>query len=114
MMQIWPGFGEAPVPTVLSMICKPEAVVMDFPAVWAVARVGTHANDAAMAVMASSTTIEILASCRRRIAGTFQYESEVSSAVRGAFLPRRHIQMRWVANPGDFEEIAKRSSLRAK
>ena len=35
MTQIWPGFGDAPVPTVVSMICKPEAVVMVFPAVWA-------------------------------------------------------------------------------
>ena len=35
MTQVWPGFGEAPVPTLLSMICKPEAVVMGFPAVWA-------------------------------------------------------------------------------
>src|SRR3981081_3497776 len=98
MMQIWPGFGEAPVPTVLSMICKPEVVVMDFPAVWAAAGVGTHANDTTVIVVASSKTIEILASCRRRIAGTFQYESEVSSAVRGAFLPRRHLKMRPGAN----------------
>jgi hypothetical protein len=35
MTQVWPGAGEAPVPTLLSMICKPEAVVMGFPAVWA-------------------------------------------------------------------------------
>jgi hypothetical protein len=35
MTQVWPVFGEAPVPTLLSMICKPEAVVMGFPAVWA-------------------------------------------------------------------------------
>src|SRR5437868_7543365 len=37
MTQVWPGFGLAPVPTLLSDICKPEAVVMGFPAVWAVA-----------------------------------------------------------------------------
>jgi len=35
MTQVWPDFGEAPVPTLLSIICKPEAVVMGFPAVWA-------------------------------------------------------------------------------
>jgi len=35
MTQVWPDFGEAPAPTLLSMICKPEAVVMGFPAVWA-------------------------------------------------------------------------------
>src|SRR5450631_1122602 len=35
MTQIWPGFGVAPVPTVESVICKPEGVVMVFPAVWA-------------------------------------------------------------------------------
>src|SRR5215212_10162016 len=36
MTQVWPVFGVAPVPSLLSMICKPEAVVMGFfPAVWA-------------------------------------------------------------------------------
>src|SRR5882757_9982134 len=37
MTQIWPDFGDAPVPTLLSVVCKPEAVVMGFPAVWAIA-----------------------------------------------------------------------------
>ncbi|GIQ74570.1 hypothetical protein BraRD5C2_30100 [Bradyrhizobium sp. RD5-C2] len=37
MTQVWPVFGEAPVPTLLSMIWRPEAVVMGFPAVWAIA-----------------------------------------------------------------------------
>jgi hypothetical protein len=40
MTQIWPGFGEAPEPTVPSDICNPDAVVMVFPAVWAAAVVG--------------------------------------------------------------------------
>src|SRR5215468_2297353 len=31
MTQVWPGFGEAPVPSLISMICKPEAVVIAFP-----------------------------------------------------------------------------------
>src|SRR6476646_3968204 len=39
MTQVCPVFGVAPVPSLLSMICKPEAVVMGFfPAVWADAR----------------------------------------------------------------------------
>src|SRR4051794_705683 len=37
MTHVWPGFGDAPVPTLLSVICKPEAVVMGFPALWAIA-----------------------------------------------------------------------------
>jgi hypothetical protein len=49
MTQVWPGFGDAPVPTVLSMICKPEAVVMGFPAVWADAIVGTRGKVTAAA-----------------------------------------------------------------
>src|SRR6266480_865608 len=44
MTQIWPGFGVAPVPTVLSMICKPDAVVMVFPAVWADAPDGARSR----------------------------------------------------------------------
>jgi hypothetical protein len=40
MTQVWPVCGVAPVPTWVSMICKPDAVVMGFPAVWAVAGVG--------------------------------------------------------------------------
>jgi hypothetical protein len=67
MTQIWPGFGEAPAPTVESMICKPEDVVMVFPAVWAVAGVGTHASGAATMVIANVDTIEIVANERRRI-----------------------------------------------
>jgi hypothetical protein len=49
MTQIWPGFGVAPVPTVLSVICNPDAVVMVFPAVWAAAMVGQAAPAAARA-----------------------------------------------------------------
>src|ERR1700688_796149 len=62
MTQVWPGFGEAPDPTVVSMICKPEAVVMGFPGVWAAAMVGTNA---AAAIIAA--TIEIITRWRRRI-----------------------------------------------
>jgi hypothetical protein len=58
----------APVPTVLSMICKPDAVVMVFPAVWAAAMVGTHASGIATTVIAIAAAIEIFVS---RILGTF-------------------------------------------
>src|SRR3984957_6369282 len=62
MTQVWPGFGEAPVPTVVSIICKPEAVVMVFPGVWANAVAGTNAAAANIAA-----TIEIITRWRRRI-----------------------------------------------
>ena len=54
MTQIWPGFGEAPVPTLLSMICKPEAVVMGFPAVWADAVVEATDVETAAAMAANA------------------------------------------------------------
>src|SRR5438445_13459105 len=54
MTQIWPDFGEAPVPTLLSTICKPEAVVMGFPAVWADAIVETIDVEAAAAAAANA------------------------------------------------------------
>jgi hypothetical protein len=54
MTQIWPDFGDAPVPTLLSMICKPEAVVMGFPAVWADAIVETTDVETAAAMAASA------------------------------------------------------------
>src|SRR5450631_1548426 len=66
MTQVWPGFGDAPVPTVLSVICRPEAVVMIFPLVWAAAMVETQANDKAMIVIAAAA-IDIPARWRRRI-----------------------------------------------
>src|ERR1700726_102999 len=100
MTQIWPGFGVAPVPTVESIICRPEAVVMVFPAVWAAAMVGTHANDTLATVIAIAVIIEIFARWRRRIFCTFPVESEsVSSATRPAFPAhwrrqiRRHYRM---------------------
>src|ERR1700694_27819 len=87
MTQIWPGFGVAPVPTVESIICKPEAVVMVFPAVWAAAMVGAHANGTAMIVIAIAETIEILASWRRRIFGHFPVTNGTCLAQRD---PRCH------------------------
>jgi hypothetical protein len=54
MTQVWPDFGEAPVPTWLSMICNPEAVVMGFPAVWAdaIVEIVSEVMEAAMAANA--------------------------------------------------------------
>src|SRR6185437_16436331 len=54
MTQIWPGFGEAPVPTDVSMICKPEAVVMVFP-VWANAPDGAAVRKPIAPMMAASS-----------------------------------------------------------
>jgi hypothetical protein len=65
MTQVWPGFGVAPVPTVLSIICKPDAVVMVFPAVWAAAMVGTHIDEAPITAIVTANSVEILASFRR-------------------------------------------------
>ena len=68
MTQIWPGFGEAPVPTVVSMICKPEGVVMDFPAVWAAAMVGASANGTTTTIIATAASIEVFARSKHRMA----------------------------------------------
>jgi hypothetical protein len=54
MTQVWPDFGEAPVPAVVSMICNPEAVVMGFPAVWADAVVEMRGEVAAAAMAANA------------------------------------------------------------
>src|SRR5712671_4194552 len=63
MTQIWPGFGVAPVPTVESIICKPEAVVMVFPEVWAEAPDGARRTPA----MAMAMAIGKLRNWKRRI-----------------------------------------------
>jgi hypothetical protein len=55
MTQIWPGFGDAPVPTVVSMICRPDGVVTAFPVFWAEAIDGT--NSMAISAMAKTTKI---------------------------------------------------------
>src|ERR1700735_5349713 len=69
MTQIWPGFGEAPVPTVVSMICKPEAVVvgvvMGFP-VWANAPDGA-AERKPMAPMSTAASSGNLRKARYRM-----------------------------------------------
>jgi hypothetical protein len=59
MTQVCPAFGEAPVPTVVSMICKPEAVVMGFPAVWADAIVEIAGEVAAAAMAAKAVWMNV-------------------------------------------------------
>src|ERR1700676_3589020 len=82
MTQVWPGFGDAPVPGVVSMICKPEGVVMVFPAVCAAAVVGKHACDTAKTVITIAASIGSLVCRRRRIGGTFRFGSEACLAQR--------------------------------
>src|ERR1700682_5658888 len=82
MTHIWPGFGVAPVPTVLSIICKPEAVVMVFPAVWAAAMVGSHPNGTATSVIAIAASIGIFPRWRRRIFGHLPLRNETCLAHR--------------------------------
>jgi hypothetical protein len=67
MTQVWPGFGVAPVPTLLSDICKPDAVVMVFPAVWAAAGVGENVSGMVKMVIAIAEASENLADRKRRI-----------------------------------------------
>jgi len=73
MTQIWPDFGEAPVPTLLSMICKPEAVVtaevMGFPAVWADAVVAMR--DELTAVATAANAVWMIVRREDRIKATF-------------------------------------------
>jgi hypothetical protein len=74
MTQVWPDFGEAPVPTVLSMICKPEAVVMGFPAVWADAIVEMMGDVTAVAIAAN--TVWMIVRREDRILDTFLDKSK--------------------------------------
>src|SRR6202045_3915631 len=77
MTQVWPGFGEAPVPTVVSIICKPDAVVMGFPGVWANAPDGA-AKTRAPAIAKASMMGEFR---KRRIFSSF-LSNRVKVAVR--------------------------------
>jgi hypothetical protein len=88
MTQVWPDFGDAPVPTLLSMICKPEAVVteaevMGFPAVWADA-VAAMRDELTAAAMAASAVWMIV---RRedRIMNTFRKRR--TSLAQGGLFP---------------------------
>src|ERR1700743_605896 len=65
MTQIWPGFGDGPVPTVVSMIRSPEAVVTAFPVPWANALAGAKTNDASAMAMAERNEIFACRKCIR-------------------------------------------------
>src|SRR4051794_20015047 len=94
MTQIWPGFGAAPVPTVESIICKPDVVVMVFPAVWAAAGVETFAGKTAMIVIATADIIKIFASWRRGILEYLPWTNRnVSSAGPAALSPHKSTQI---------------------
>src|ERR1700682_741733 len=88
MTQIWPGFGDAPVPTVLSMICKPDAVVMGFPAVWADAIVAIITGVDIAAAIAAKAVFMIV---RRedRILDTFPWINRNVSSPTDLALPPR-------------------------
>src|ERR1700724_223325 len=90
MTQIWPGAGVAPVPILLSVICKPDCVVMVFPTACAVAEVGAPAAKMPANAIAKAKAVRGLArrnarillllgghfdriamgDCHRRVAGT--------------------------------------------
>src|SRR5229473_192725 len=82
MTQIWPGFGVAPVPTVESIICKPEAVVMVFPAVWAAAPDGAAKRKTPAAPAATAKAMERLRNRKRRIFSCLGRRSRARKIVR--------------------------------
>src|SRR5215467_9549768 len=67
MTQICPGFGVAPVPTLLSVIFRPDGVVMVAPAAWAVAAVGSRAASAPANAVTRPSTATALAGGNMRI-----------------------------------------------
>jgi hypothetical protein len=71
MTQIWPGFGDAPVPTLLSVICSPDGVVMVFPAVWADTLVGMARGMEIAAAMAANTVLTTVRLVDRILEGSF-------------------------------------------
>src|SRR3954447_17462958 len=78
MTQVWPVFGVAPVPSLLSMICKPEAVVMGFfPAVWADASWVAIGVETAAAMAARA--VRIIVRREDRISVYLVRETDVSS-----------------------------------
>src|SRR6478752_4887702 len=81
MTQVWPVFGVAPVPSLLSMICKPEAVVMGFfPAVWADASWVAIGVETAAAMAARA--VRIIVRREDRISMHLVRETDVSSPER--------------------------------
>jgi hypothetical protein len=98
MTQVWPGFGAAPVPTVVSMICKPDGVVMGFPADWAVAVVTRTGVETAAAMTANAVWMIV-----RRDDRIYGYLSlikrKVSSATGQGLPPRPLTQIRRAGEP---------------
>src|SRR5882724_5308874 len=81
MTQVWPVFGVAPVPSLLSMICKPEAVVMGFfPTVWADASWAAIGVETAAAMAARA--VRIIVRREDRISMHLVRETDVSSPER--------------------------------
>jgi hypothetical protein len=76
MTQVWPGFGDAPVPTLLSDICKPDAVVMVFPAVWATALVEMASGVQIAAATAANTVLTMVRLVDRILKDPFPYKSD--------------------------------------
>src|SRR5436309_10871178 len=98
MTQIWPGFGVAPVPTVLSMICKPDAVVMVFPAVWADAPDGARRSTPATAM---ARAIGKLRNWQRRILlASLLTGREVACAGRLCSIAERAAVLAWIGAAG--------------
>jgi hypothetical protein len=60
------------VPTLLSMICSPEAVVMAFPVVCAIAVVGIETADAVKIVNAMAKVENVVCGKRRMLACLFE------------------------------------------
>src|SRR4051794_2133049 len=78
MTQVWPVFGDAPVPSLLSMICKPEAVVMGFfPAVWADAICTASGVETAAATAADA--VRMIVRREKRISLHLVRETDVSN-----------------------------------
>src|SRR3954463_16818974 len=94
MTQIWPVFGVAPVPTLLSVICKPEAVVMVFPEVWAVA----VWNGASTAADASSNETTATTLAARTIGISSPVELCVATIVCGRVRSYLLLQHGWSAH----------------
>src|SRR5215813_470250 len=95
MTQICPGFGVAPVPTLLSVIFRPDGVVVVAPAVWAVAAVGSRAASAPANAVTRPSTATALAGGNMRILlllGLIIGRGlAVSISIRSVMAPRRAI-----------------------
>src|SRR5260370_23574934 len=67
MTQICPGFGVAPVPTLLWLIFRPDGVVVVAPAAWAIGAVGGMSAKAPASAVATAAAATALANGKARI-----------------------------------------------